>query len=191
MKRFRSARGSLTKDQYYDLLKKQHYVCGICSVRPKTKLHVDHCHTSTVIRGLLCLQCNSLLGHAKDDVSILLRAIKYLRKKRISFPKLLPWRSYSEAMRDPEKIRKQIKTLKATLSSNPEIAKRKSLSLRRTYKDPEVKKRLSKSLKKAWKKRIKRKIEKVCTQCAKIFFGRELSKYCGSTCKYSFYRKGD
>lgn len=45
---------------------------------PKTLACVDHNHTTGVIRGILCHQCNVLLGHAKDNVGILSNAIKYL-----------------------------------------------------------------------------------------------------------------
>jgi hypothetical protein len=43
-------------------------------------LSVDHCHATDRIRGLLCLDCNFLIAHAKDNIEILLSAIKYLEK---------------------------------------------------------------------------------------------------------------
>lgn len=43
-------------------------------------VHVDHCHSTNDIRGLLCRHCNLLLGHAKDRVVVLQAAIRYLRK---------------------------------------------------------------------------------------------------------------
>jgi hypothetical protein len=42
--------------------------------------HVDHCHSTSEIRGLLCRHCNLLLGHAKDRIVVLQAAIEYLRK---------------------------------------------------------------------------------------------------------------
>lgn len=42
--------------------------------------NVDHCHTTNDIRGLLCRNCNLLLGYAKDRVVVLQAAIRYLRK---------------------------------------------------------------------------------------------------------------
>jgi hypothetical protein len=54
---------------------------GSCEICGETKfLVVDHCHTSSVVRGLLCQQCNSVLGYAKDNVETLLNAVSYLRK---------------------------------------------------------------------------------------------------------------
>lgn len=41
---------------------------------------VDHDHTTGKVRGILCGSCNNLLGRAQDNETILLNAIKYLRK---------------------------------------------------------------------------------------------------------------
>jgi len=43
-------------------------------------LHIDHCHNSGKIRGLLCGSCNTGLGHFKDDINMLENAIKYLKE---------------------------------------------------------------------------------------------------------------
>lgn len=76
-----SAKYKMTNDQYYELFAGQGGICAICSKETENHLFVDHCHTTGVIRGLLCHQCNTLLGHAKDDINILCEAIKYLLKK--------------------------------------------------------------------------------------------------------------
>lgn len=59
--------------------------CGICgSIDPGTVKgwQVDHCHKTKVVRGVLCLRCNNLLGVAKDDVETLQAAISYLKASR-------------------------------------------------------------------------------------------------------------
>ena len=68
---------------YYPILTKKHgAVCAICGVTEEQngkRLAVDHCHTTGVIRGLLCSACNTSLGKFKDSVELLQRAIQYLK----------------------------------------------------------------------------------------------------------------
>jgi hypothetical protein len=42
--------------------------------------HVDHCHDTGKVRGVLCFNCNAALGHLKDDSTRLQLLIKYLSK---------------------------------------------------------------------------------------------------------------
>ena len=51
-------------------------VCPICEVRRTT--HLDHCHTTGKIRGGLCHQCNTALGHMADSPIRLRKAAQYL-----------------------------------------------------------------------------------------------------------------
>lgn len=53
--------------------------CGICNELPKRRLAVDHDHATGKVRGLLCIQCNVLLGYARDRKEILTRSIWYLQ----------------------------------------------------------------------------------------------------------------
>ncbi len=39
---------------------------------------MDHHHGDSVFRGFICMNCNTMIGFAKDDVSILKNGIKYL-----------------------------------------------------------------------------------------------------------------
>lgn len=71
--------------EYQRILDLQNGACAICLTLQsavKRKLSVDHCHTTNKIRGLLCDNCNHLLGKAKDDSVILGNAIEYLRKHK-------------------------------------------------------------------------------------------------------------
>jgi predicted nucleic acid-binding Zn ribbon protein len=71
----------LTQSQYDQMLTNQDGRCAICRTDVpggRGTWHVDHCHTTGKIRGLLCSSCNVMLGHAKDDVDRLRAAITYL-----------------------------------------------------------------------------------------------------------------
>lgn len=55
--------------------------CAICEnelPEEASKAHVDHCHKTNKIRGILCFNCNVGLGHFKDNPNYLERAINYL-----------------------------------------------------------------------------------------------------------------
>lgn len=71
----------LTIAQFDELLLSQGSKCAICAVPQveTTTFHVDHCHSTGRNRGLLCSNCNHLLGKAKDSPAILQKAIDYLR----------------------------------------------------------------------------------------------------------------
>lgn len=73
-------------NRYQELLSNQNNVCAICKEegflmdpkRHKLKLVVDHCHSTGVVRGLLCHNCNRALGLLKDSKENLSSAIQYL-----------------------------------------------------------------------------------------------------------------
>ncbi len=56
--------------------------CDICdrSESEVGTLHIDHCHNSGHVRGLLCSACNLSLGKFEDDIDRLQQAIKYLKQ---------------------------------------------------------------------------------------------------------------
>jgi len=71
---------------YLNLLSYSGNKCDICgtSTSGKKSWCVDHFHGEKGIgpaRGILCFECNRLLGTAKDNPKILESAIQYLRKK--------------------------------------------------------------------------------------------------------------
>lgn len=71
----------LTIEQYEKMYLDQDGCCKICrrlSVEFKRALHVDHCHETGKVRGLLCHNCNHLIGNAYDSIIILESAIRYL-----------------------------------------------------------------------------------------------------------------
>jgi len=73
---------NLTIDDYNKIFDEQKGCCKICEKHQsefKAKLAVDHCHQTGKIRGLLCNNCNRGLGHLKDSVLLLKKAIKYIK----------------------------------------------------------------------------------------------------------------
>ena len=74
---------SMSLDQYDALLKAQNNCCATCKSsepggRSKIYFHVDHCHKTGKVRGLLCSACNQALGLIKDNLDTLKEMIKYV-----------------------------------------------------------------------------------------------------------------
>ncbi len=70
------SRYGLTADQYAELLLKQGGACAVCRSVVE-KFHVDHCHNTGQVRGLLCHKCNIRLG-GWDDLPWRSSAMAYL-----------------------------------------------------------------------------------------------------------------
>ena len=84
-----NARYGIDVAQYDALLQSQGGKCAICSCATPggigkvghdgvKKWHVDHCHETGAVRGLLCGDCNKGLGQFKDSALRLQQAIDYL-----------------------------------------------------------------------------------------------------------------
>jgi RNase P subunit RPR2 len=58
-------------------------ICGTSDRQNGRLLAVDHCHDTGKLRGLLCSNCNTVLGLAKEQPAILLRAAEYLREHAV------------------------------------------------------------------------------------------------------------
>jgi len=63
---------------FQELLAKQKNMCKICEKEFTSMAHVDHCHTTGIVRGLLCGKCNRGLGMYDDDPNLLRKAADYL-----------------------------------------------------------------------------------------------------------------
>lgn len=82
--RARAAQRAAKKRQYE--LVRQEGRCAICGrdLKPGRGTHVDHCHRTGAVRGLLCSKCNPALGLFEDNVDALIRAAEYLRGEGIT-----------------------------------------------------------------------------------------------------------
>ncbi|MET4584947.1 hypothetical protein ACVLB3_000214 [Pseudarthrobacter sp. PvP022] len=69
-------RYGITAVEYAAMLLDQHNLCAVCEkLRP---LHVDHCHITGKVRGLVCRPCNTGMGMFNDDADRLLAAAEYI-----------------------------------------------------------------------------------------------------------------
>jgi hypothetical protein len=68
----------MTIEEFDQMLEKQGGRCAICNETWERTMHVDHCHKTGRIRGLLCSTCNTGIGMLKDSKEIALAAARYL-----------------------------------------------------------------------------------------------------------------
>jgi len=73
-------RYGITIEEKWAMIESQGNSCAICKEPfKKTRFtHVDHCHSTGKIRGILCHACNTSLGGFKDSPKLLQRAIHYI-----------------------------------------------------------------------------------------------------------------
>jgi hypothetical protein len=80
-------------EDYDKMFEKQKGVCKICGLPQKIQtrkdgkiiknLHVDHCHISKKVRGLLCHNCNFAIGYFKESEKNLINALKYIADSKL------------------------------------------------------------------------------------------------------------
>lgn len=82
-------RYGISIEEFEDILSNQGGGCGICGQKEsvsfdgkKTRLSVDHNHSSGGIRGVLCRKCNAAIGLLNDDAELVQRAADYIRDHR-------------------------------------------------------------------------------------------------------------
>jgi hypothetical protein len=80
----------VTFEWYQETLVKQNYSCAICKKHQDQNttrqgkplaLAVDHCHSTGVVRGLLCNNCNREIGMLQHDIAIIQAAQAYLNNQ--------------------------------------------------------------------------------------------------------------
>jgi hypothetical protein len=72
----------LTRDAYLQMVSDQRSACRICNRHEPDhfKLHVDHCHDTGRVRGLLCGPCNQGIGLLRHSPDRLRLAVAYLNE---------------------------------------------------------------------------------------------------------------
>jgi len=76
---------NLTPEHKAAIIDAQKNCCAICEYQFGQKIgdmHVDHCHTTGKIRGMLCDRCNRGLGYFKDNPKSLRMAAEYVVRAR-------------------------------------------------------------------------------------------------------------
>lgn len=84
-KRNNVKRYGITLEQYYDAVASVYGQCEICENVPRGEgrhgcLHIDHCHVTERVRGLLCHHCNTGIGGFHHSIELLESAKQYLIK---------------------------------------------------------------------------------------------------------------
>ena len=85
---FIEQRFNITLERYYEMIKEQNNKCYICGTEETRKtrngdisrLCIDHNHETNIVRKLLCFDCNTMIGKAKENINILQSAISYLKQ---------------------------------------------------------------------------------------------------------------
>ena len=78
-------RYGITLEQFHEMIDAQGGRCAICcdlfkpAKKTKLTIHVDHCHQTMKVRGILCAKCNVALGLFSDSAERLQAAINYLK----------------------------------------------------------------------------------------------------------------
>lgn len=69
----------ITQEDYIKQLELQGNKCAICHKLDDGKryLHIDHCHETGRVRGILCYQCNWYMGLIDKDQDIKVRLAMY------------------------------------------------------------------------------------------------------------------
>lgn len=84
----------MTLDQYHSMMESQNFSCAIChkafvfgvgSKARQSGAHLDHCHTTNRVRGLLCANCNVGIGHLQESPRLFQRAAAYVKRHRRLF----------------------------------------------------------------------------------------------------------
>ena len=78
----------ISDKDYQEMFDAQQGLCAICR-QPETrsnqyglrKLNVDHCHVTGAVRGLLCANCNTVLGLLCEDPNITQALLKYIKER--------------------------------------------------------------------------------------------------------------
>lgn len=72
-------------DGYDKLLTSQNSCCALCDLplpphSDKRDVHVDHCHRTGKVRGIVHRACNVIIGYAMENTQLLRKAVSYIER---------------------------------------------------------------------------------------------------------------
>lgn len=79
--RYTRRKFDISLEDYRNRIKSQNNRCAICGEEMR-RPHLDHDHETSKIREFLCNYCNTAIGAAKENLSVLARMIEYLKKHK-------------------------------------------------------------------------------------------------------------
>ena len=83
-------RYGISYETFLSMMEKQNGVCAICNEpiiiggHKRNTACIDHNHQTGKIRELLCANCNNGIGHLKENITTMYRAIEYIKKHTIT-----------------------------------------------------------------------------------------------------------
>ncbi len=79
-------RYNLTFESFEALLLLQNNRCGCCGDEfpDASKIHVDHCHNTNIVRGLLCRRCNVAEG-LMETIARCEQLLRYMKKNELFY----------------------------------------------------------------------------------------------------------
>jgi hypothetical protein len=83
--RIRAYKTGHTRVYFAERVREQGEACAICDRLLLTERgggNADHCHTTGLARGVLCLRCNIAVVPILENEAIALKALEYIRKWR-------------------------------------------------------------------------------------------------------------
>ena len=82
------AQYGITLEEAKELLVSQSNACALCEKEVSwlpgfsASAHVDHCHSTGKVRGILCGSCNTALGKLGDSVESITKVLNYLKETK-------------------------------------------------------------------------------------------------------------
>lgn len=71
----------ISEAEFGSMYHNQQGKCAICQHDvDDVKMHIDHCHRTGMVRGLLCQRCNQAIGLMRENEETLKAACEYIRK---------------------------------------------------------------------------------------------------------------